>query len=384
MKKALGALVFGLAAACFFVLAPPLAERRFNRVLPRQPYQPSQRGRDLHARLLVADLHADALLWGRDLLLRAARGHVDLPRLVEGRVALQAFTVVTQVPRGANVARNAADTDSISLLAFSQRWPPRTWRSFRERALYQAQRLRDTAQRSKGKLVLVRSREELAAFLDRRGRVPAIVGALLGLEGGQALEGDVRNVDVLYDAGFRMASLSHFVDTDLAGSAHGVAKGGLTEQGRAIVRRMEERGIILDLAHASPRTIVEALALARRPVVVSHTGVKGTCDTLRNLTDDEIRGVARTGGIVGIGYWETAICGGDGKSVARAIRHAVAVGGVDHVALGSDFDGAVATPFDTAGLVEVTDALLGAGLSETEIAKVMGENAVRVLQSALP
>jgi microsomal dipeptidase-like Zn-dependent dipeptidase len=118
--------------------------------------------------------------------------------------------------------------------------------------------------------------------------------------------------------------------------------------------------------------------------VVSHTGVAGTCANARNLTDSQLKAVARNGGIVGIGYWETATCGRDALAVARAIRHAVTVAGIAHVGLGSDFDGAVAQPFDTTGLVQVTDALLSAGFNEVEIQAIMGGNVIRLLLTTLP
>jgi membrane dipeptidase len=142
--------------------------------------------------------------------------------------------------------------------------------------------------------------------------------------------------------------------------------------------------MLLDLAHASEKTIDDALALARRPVVVSHTGVKGTCDNLRNLSDAHLRGVARIGGVVGIEFWDTAVCGTGPDAIARAVRHAVSVAGIEHVALGSDFDGAVSTPFDAAGLPALTEALLAEGFADDDIARIMGANAIRVLQSALP
>jgi microsomal dipeptidase-like Zn-dependent dipeptidase len=126
------------------------------------------------------------------------------------------------------------------------------------------------------------------------------------------------------------------------------------------------------------------LALATRPVIVSHTGVKGTCNNTRNLSDDQLRGVARSGGLIGIGYWDTAVCGDDARAIARAIHYAVGIAGADHVALGSDFDGAVTTPFDTTGLVLLTDALLQEGLSEADIAKIMGGNAFALLAKLLP
>jgi len=126
--------------------------------------------------------------------------------------------------------------------------------------------------------------------------------------------------------------------------------------------------------------IQDVVAMSSRPVVVSHTGVKGTCDNTRNLTDDQLRAIAATGGVIGIGYWEAAVCGRDAQAVARAIKHAISIVGADHVGLGSDFDGAVETPFDTSALVRVTDALLKEGLSESDIRKVMGESALRVLK----
>jgi microsomal dipeptidase-like Zn-dependent dipeptidase len=379
----LGGLVV-VGAAGFFALVPAHVERALNRVAVRPQYRPSERGRALHQRLLIVDLHADTLLWGRDVLERSTRGHVDVPRLVEGNVAIQAFTVVTKVPRGQNIERNDDRSDPLFFLALAQRWPPRTWRSLKERALHQAERLHDAAARSGGRLVVLRRAADLEAFLDRRQRERGTVAGLLGIEGAHALDGDPANVDTLYDMGFRMIAPTHFFDNDIGGSAHGVLKGGLTAKGREMVRRMEAQGMLVDLAHASPRTFQDVLALVTRPVVVSHTGVRGTCDNVRNLSDDQVRAVARTGGVVGIGYWSTAVCGADGAAVARAVRHVASVAGIDHVALGSDFDGAITAPFDTTGLVEVTDALLAQGFSEEDVAKVMGGNALRLLLAALP
>jgi microsomal dipeptidase-like Zn-dependent dipeptidase len=372
-----------LTIAVFFALAPPLAERRFNPAPPAGP-PVSARARALHERLLVVDLHADSLLWGRDLLRRGTRGHVDVPRLVEGNVAVQAFTVVTQTPRGLNILRNDDRTDDITLLALVQRWPPRTWTDRQERAIYQAERLRRFAARSNGALTVLRTRGDLDEFLERRAGRRDLAAGFLGLEGAQSLEGDPERLEPLYAAGYRMIAPVHFFDTAFAGSAHGVEKGGLTAAGRALVKGLEARSMILDLAHASERAIDDALAMATRPVVVSHTGVRATCDNPRNLSDAQLRGVARTGGIVGIGFWDTAVCGDTPRSIARAMRHAVAVAGIDHVGLGSDFDGAVATPFDAAGLPQLTEALLAEGFSDEEVARIMGANAIRVLQSTLP
>ncbi len=381
-----GLLVVLAAAVRLFV--PGIVERHLNTVARRAHRAPSARALALHRRLVIVDLHADSLLWDRDLLRRSSRGHADVPRLIEGNVAVEAFTVVTKTPRGTNILRNDDRSDMVLPLVIVEGWPPRTWGSLLQRALYAARKLQDAADRSEGRLTVVRTRADLAAYLERRRSSPGITAGFLGLEGAHALEGDLGAVDTLFAAGFRMIAPTHFFDTEWAGSAHGVAKGGLTEKGHALVRRLEERRILLDLAHASPRTIDDAVAMAARPLVVSHTGVKGTCDNIRNLSDAQLRAVAGTGGLVGVGFWgpagEGAVCGDHPSDVARAIRHAVAVAGIDHVALGSDWDGTVSAAFDAAGLVELTDALLAAGFGEDEIERVMGGNAVRLLSAALP
>jgi microsomal dipeptidase-like Zn-dependent dipeptidase len=181
-----------------------------------------------------------------------------------------------------------------------------------------------------------------------------------------------------------MMAPTHFFDNDIAGSAHGVEKGGLTDNGKEMIRRMEALKMTVDLAHSSAKTIDEVLAMATRPVVVSHTGVRGTCDNQRNLSDEQLKGIARTGGVIGIGYWDTAVCGGDAGAIAKAIRYTANLVGVEHVGLGSDYDGAITTPFDTTGLVQITEALIAEGFSDDEIKMIMGGNTVRLLLQNLP
>ncbi|MGA2131266.1 MAG: membrane dipeptidase [Bryobacteraceae bacterium] len=372
-----------IAAGVVFLWLPGYVENSMNGVLHKPPYRISSRARDLMQRMPIVDLHADSLLWARDLLARSSRGQVDIPRLIEGHVALQAFTIVTKTPRGMNFQRNTGDTDNITRLSFVERWPAATWSSLTERALYQASRLRGFAARANGKFTIVRSAADLRAYLERRRTDPQITAGFLGVEGAHALDGDLANIDRLYDAGIRMMAPTHFFDNDIGGSSAGADKIGLTAKGREMIRRMEARHMLVDLAHASARTIDDVLSIATRPVIVSHTGVKGTCDNSRNLSDDQLRGVARTGGVIGIAYFEVAVCGTDAAAIARAIRHAADVAGVDAVALGSDFDGAVAEPFDTTGLGLLIDALFQAGFREDEIAKIMGGNALRVLLGGL-
>jgi microsomal dipeptidase-like Zn-dependent dipeptidase len=302
----------------------------------------------------------------------------------EGNMALQAFTVVTKVPKNLNITSNRADSDEITKLALARRWPPATWRSLTARALEQAKELREFAADSHGSFRLVRQRSDLEDFLRSRAADRNVVGGWLGIEGAHALDGKLENLDQLYDAGFRMIGLAHFFDNEFAGSAHGVKRGGLTDLGRELVTRMERHRIIVDLAHSSPQTITDVLAIAKRPVVVSHTGVQGTCYNQRNLSDAQLKAIAENGGLIGIGFWDVAVCGSTPQAIARALRHAVDIAGIDHVALGSDFDGATTVPFDAAHMIHLTDALLDTGFSEPEIRKIMGDNVLRFLRQNLP
>jgi microsomal dipeptidase-like Zn-dependent dipeptidase len=259
-------------------------------------------------------------------------------------------------------------------------WPRRL-----ARAEHLAWRLRDAADRSDGHLLLVRSGADLGDLRARRAAgARDVVGGLLAIEGAHALDDDLANVARLDAAGFRMVGLVHFFDNAFGGSAHGVARGGLTSLGHDLVAELERRRILVDVAHASPATIEDVLAIATRPVVASHTGVRGVADHARNLSDEQLRAIAATGGLVGIGFWPTA-CGGEGAEwIVRSIAHAVAIVGAEHVALGSDFDGAVQTPFDASGMPVLTAALLAQGLDEAAISAVMGGSALRFLAGTLP
>ncbi|WP_315761227.1 dipeptidase [Sphingomonas sp. Y38-1Y] len=322
-------------------------------------------------------------MWKRDISKPSDQGQVDVPRLLAGNVAIQVFSSVTKTPAGQNYDANGADTDQIRWLAIGQLQPVKTWTSLLERSLWHATKLERAEARSKGALRIINDPGELDALLADRARGQKVVGAILSVEGLQNLEGKLANLDRLYAAGFRMAGLAHFFDNEVAGSMHGLKKGGLTPLGRQVVRRMEALGMIVDVAHASHQSVAETLAMARRPVVSSHGGVQATCRVNRNLTDDEIRGIARTGGVIGIGYWDAAVCSTAPNAIVDAIDHVRRVAGIDHVGLGSDFDGSVTTGFDTSRLAVITQTLRERGYSDADIAKVMGGNTVRLLRAGM-
>jgi membrane dipeptidase len=378
-------LLLLVLAVAGLALAPRLLENSMNAVLPHEPPEISAAAAALHRDLLVADLHADSTLWRRDLRRRVERGHVDLPRLREGNVAVQVFTSVTRTPAGMNYESNPADArDNITLLALAQRWPPRTWDSLAERALYQAGKITSLAATEPDSLLVLRSPDDVGRLLLARAAGAKTVGAVIGIEGAHALDDDLANIDRLFAAGVRMVGLHHFFDNALGGSLHGRGGLGLSDFGRAVVERLEARGVIIDVAHSSMETVREVLAMTERPVVVSHTGFQGHCATPRNIDDALMQDIAAAGGLVGVGYWDAAVCDVSADGIVAALRYGIDLLGEDHVALGSDFDGATTVPFDTSELAVLTQKMLEAGFTETEIRKVMGENLIRFLQENLP
>ncbi len=380
-------VLLGLAAAAVaavFALLPGYLEKNINKVQPHEPYGVSAEAQENHKHLIVADLHSDTLLWARDPLERASRGHVDVPRLVDGNVAIQVFAAVTKVPPHLNYDRNTGERDQITQLVMLQRWPVATWSSLYQRALYIAGRLDRAAAAAPDKLHVIRDQADLDMVLKARASGRQMVGGLLATEGLHPLEGDLANIQHLYDAGYRMMGLLHFFDNELGGSLHGVSHGGLTDFGKQAVGELERLGIIVDLAHSSPAVVDDVLAMAAKPVIVSHTGVKGTCDSARNLDDARMKRIAATGGLIGIGYWDGAVCDPSPASIVKAIRYAVDLVGAEHVALGSDYDGGTTVAFDTSEIAVLTGEMRKAGFSEEEIAGVMGGNVVRLLRRMLP
>ncbi len=384
-KKSLYSILtlFILLIIAYFALAPRIFDSNTNTLDGKTLPTIRDDARALHNSLTIVDLHSDTLLWKRSLLDDADYGHMDLGRLQQGNVSLQIFSSVTKTPSGQNYDSNSDESDNITLLAISQLQPIKTWNSLLNRSLYHADKLDAAIAETQGALTSIKTGRSIDQMLNARSNGGNRIGAMLSIEGLQNLEGKRKNLDRLYDAGFRMAGLAHFFDNEVAGSMHGTQKYGLTDFGKEIVSAMEEKGMIVDIAHASRSAVKDVLAMARRPVVSSHGGVQAKCPVNRNLNDNEIRAIAENGGLIGIGYWEGAVCDTSPASIAAAMKHIRDLVGVKHVALGSDYDGAVITRFDTSGLVHVTQALIDAGFSDNEIRAIMGGNAIRLLKAGL-
>ena len=218
LKKALKLgliLATGLATAILIVvfsIGPTFIAKRFNPISSQELEAVSPEAQALHQSLTIVDLHADSLLWGRDLSKQSDYGHVDIPRLQKGNVALQVFTAVTQVPTPLLLEGNTADNDNVIKLALLQRWPIPTWFSLTERAIYQAKQLQKLTRKVPNTFQVIETQQDLSDYLAQKTSGQPITAGLLGLEGAHAFEGKLDNINRLYDAGFRIIGLSHFFD----------------------------------------------------------------------------------------------------------------------------------------------------------------------------
>jgi membrane dipeptidase len=330
----------------------------------------SQEAQALHEEYPAIDLHADTLMWARwtgyDIhsrheppLWRAAfGGHIDLPRMRDGGMGAQFFGLVS-VP----IARQ------IRGLA---------------RAVHeQIDALLEAVGRQPGALRLVRTAAEVEEC-----RREGAVGALLGIEGAHALEGDLERLEGFARRGVRYLGLLHFSANEAGFPAYGRGRRdaeGLTPWGRELVRRCEAAGVLVDLAHINRQGFLDACALSTRPPIVSHTGVLGVFEHWRNIDDDQLRAVADRGGVIGVIFCPRYV-GGDGlEPVVRHLQHILDVVGEDTPALGSDWDGFIVPTRELAdprGLPLLTDALLRAGMTPRTIGKILRGNVLRVLDSA--
>jgi len=329
----------------------------------------------------VIDGHNDALLRvrrsGGSLLERAEVGHLDVPRAREGGLAAGFFAVF--VPGEDRIDWKALGPPPFELPLAPPVDP--------ERAALEAAAMADLLT---GELPIVRTAEEL-----ERCVVGGPLGAILHLEGAEPIEPDLSNLEGWYERGLRSIGLvwsrpnafAHGAPFRYPGSAD--AGPGLTRAGRALVDACERLGIALDVSHLNTRGLRGVLRRARGPVVATHSNAHAVCPASRNLTDAELRAIAATGGLVGICF-SVAMLRPDGgldtktpiADVVRHVDHVADKAGIDHVALGSDFDGAAIPDEigDVTGLPRVLEALRAAGYDDDDLRKVAHGNWLRVLR----
>jgi len=309
----------------------------------------------VHRDAVVVDLHVDTLLdlaAGKRTLDGGGGGQVDIPRLRQGGVDVQVFAAYIdpgQAPRGKERA-------SELITAF-------------HRAM----------DRHADAIASARTVEEIAAA-GRAGKIAAV----LSVENlGDALQGEIEQVDRLYREGVRLASLTWNPANLLADGARETRHGGLSPLGRRVVARMQERGMIVDVSHLSAAAFWDVLAATRGPIVATHSDAAAVQPHRRNLTDDQLRALAARGGVVGINFYPDFLGAPTLERVVAHVDHMVAVMGADYVALGSDFDGIEKVPQgleDVSKLPNLTRALLARGYPPEQVRKILGENALRVFR----
>jgi membrane dipeptidase len=221
----------------------------------------------------------------------------------------------------------------------------------------------------------------------KRARKIAIFAAV---EGGHAIENSLDKLSALRERGARYLTLTWNNGNDWAGSSKGVdgtRTGGLTAFGREVVRAMNRLGMLVDVSHVSPETLTDVLAVSDGPVIASHSSARVLNDHDRNLTDNQLRAVAASGGVINVNFYPKFLDARHPEPVPLSrviehIEHIARVAGVDHVGLGSDFDGISAVPVgldDVAKMPSIAGALLDRGWSAVEIAKILGLNMLRLL-----
>jgi membrane dipeptidase len=341
---------------------------------------------EFHRSIPVVDLVVGTVLFRRGLLASRSIGHVDLPRLVAAGVDLVGLTLATRFPNlrgtlsGPHFRSLGISADGNANMPLASAF---------------IERMGAWAADSDGRLELVGSGRDIRAIqAANSGSGSRVVRAFVGVQGGHVLDGDPANVERLAARGVRMLALAHVMDNELVGSSTGVAAGGLTGLGRAVVAELERASVVVDLAHMSSAGIADTVPLLRKPFIVSHTGFRDRAGgrsrwrrygaASRNLSREDVRAIADAGGVIGVTLSTQLLGGRDLGSVLDGFAYAADVAGPEHVALGSDFDGALETVFDVTGLPLVTQGLLERGFSRQDVAAVMGGNALRVMSGAWP
>jgi membrane dipeptidase len=361
----------------------------------------AERTRRIHASLIGVDSHIDTLQrvlnGNEDISRRTGRGHVDLPRLKEAGMVAPYFAL----------------------------WVPTFYKG--SEAVRRTLQLRDAMQS-----VLDAHPDQIelattAADVERIARAGKIA-AVLTLEGGHQIADDLAVLRVYHRLGIRSMTLTHFRNNNWAdASTDRPLHNGLTDFGRQVVREMNRLGMIVDISHVSDKAFYDTLAVTSKPVIASHSSCRALSDVPRNMTDDMIRALARNGGVIGINFGAGFVSEKDaaalrqriGEAVATEpdlvghaldefarndylkeygemkpaaatlddavahIVHAVKIGGIDHVGIGSDWDGINMVPAgleDVSKMPALTAALLQRGFSEEDVRKILGGNHLRVLR----
>ena len=233
-------------------------------------------------------------------------------------------------------------------------------------------------------IILVKTKEDIENLKEK-------FGILLTIENGRAIENDLKNVDYFYDKGIRVMSINWNEDNLLGCGALTKNDIGLTELGKQYINKLNEKNIIIDISHSSPKTFWDTAKLSEKPIVATHSCCIEICNHPRNLTDEQIKQIAKMNGIIGICYSSTFLSEkkkASSKEIVKHISYIANLVGIDYVGLGSDFDGLEEEhlPTDIKGIKDIDkikEELKNVGFTKEEIAKIWGENWLRVLRKNL-
>lgn len=317
---------------------------------------------NLHRKLTVVDCHCDTVLQvakGKAKLGQYNEtGHIDLYKLQEGGTRVQFFALFIETifkpQRALSRTLQLIDTFDTEIESCSHVLSPG--------------------------LNMKQIKREL-----KSGKIIAV----MGIEGGEALNGDISALRIFYKLGVRFLGLTWNQRNDIAdGVGEKITGGGLTCFGRNVVQEMNRLGMIVDLAHVSEAGFWDVLEISKFPVMVSHANCHSLCQHPRNLNDDQIKALAETKGIFGLSFVPEFL--GKGKTgisdLLDHIDHVAGLAGTDVIALGSDFDGIEETPVglnDCCCYPSITAGLLDRGYTEKEIKGIMGENVLRFMKKTL-
>jgi len=372
----------------------------------------SQPYKKVHQKAVLIDTHNDvlssAVLDGKDISFRITEGHSDLDRFKQGGVDVQFFSVFTG-PDARNKGGVYKDANE------------------------EIDSLESIVRRNTDRMLLAQNYKQVEKGIQQEKLV-----ALIGVEGGHMIENDMQKLEALYNRGMRYMTLTWNNSTNWASSAmdetlnpEKLKHKGLSDFGKKVVKRMNELGIIVDLSHTGEQTFYDAIATTTKPVLLSHSSVWNICPVLRNVKDDQIKAVAKNGGVICVNFYSGFISAafdkrseylnGQGKkiiqdsllaatndsaamktkwqayykeelnkvrpTIAQLIDHIdyiVKLVGDDYVGIGADYDGVGSLPIgmeDVTAYPKITEELLKRGYSKKNVKKILGENVLRVMKA---
>ena len=339
-----------------------------------------RQAQQVHDHILTLDTHCDTPMFfpqNPNFATRDEKILVDLPKMTEGR--LDATIMVCYLPQPKEGQLFQDNIDMAALVGHQDIIGPKAY------ADLIFNKIEEIVGQNHNHLALARTPEEL--WKNKRAGKKSI---MLGIENGLALEGDIRNVDYFKQRGVVYITLCHNGDNDICDSARGTqTHGGVSSLGAEIIAEMNRKGVMVDLSHAAESSFYDALQISKQPIVCSHSSARALCDHPRNLTDDQMRALAKAGGVCQVtlyhGFLVKDSNGPTEASILDAMKHldhAIDVMGIDHVGLGTDFDGdgGVCGLADASELTLFTRQLLKRRYSEADIQRIWGGNFLRVMQ----